>query len=176
MTKTLRTLLTLICGLAVTSAVAHAKPPEIRSVNVRGFQIGQPTVVTIDGVDLLPAPKLLLGAQSVEATLDDKQSNANRIVLTATLPNEIAPGLAQLRLATTDGVSNSVVVALDRMPQLPISETVAALPVSLHGSVPGSGSSKTTFTGKAGDDVLIEVEAKRLGSKLRPVVLLTLAP
>ena len=32
----------------------HAKPPEIRSVNVRGLQIGQPTVVTIDGIDLLP--------------------------------------------------------------------------------------------------------------------------
>ncbi len=139
-------------------------------MNVRGLQIGQPTVVTIDGVDLLPAPKLWLGAQAVEATLDEKQSNVNRLVLTATLPNEIAPGLAPLRLATTEGVSNSVVVALDRMPQLPITETVAALPVSLHGSVPGSGVSKTTFTGKAGDDLLIEVEAKRLGSKLRPVL------
>lgn len=148
----------------------HAKPPEIRGVNVRGLQIGQPTVVTIDGVDLLPAPKLRLGTQTVDATLDEKQSNANRVVLTATLPNETAPGLAQLRLATTDGVSNSVVVTIDRMPQLPITETVAALPVSLHGSVPGSGVSKTTFTGKAGDDLLIEVEAKRLGSKLRPVL------
>ena len=148
----------------------QAKPPEIRSLNVRGLQIAQPTVVTIDGVDLLPAPKLWLGTQTVDATLDEKQSNANRVVLTATLPKEIAPGLAQLRLATNEGVSNSVVVALDRMPQLPIAETVSALPVSLHGSVPGSGVSKTTLTGKAGDDLLIEVEAKRLGSKLRPVV------
>lgn len=156
--------------IALITSTAFARPPEIRSVNVRGLQIGQPTVVTIDGVDLLPAPKLLLGANAVAVTLDDKQSNANRIVLTATLSNETIPGLAQLRLATNEGVSNSVVVALDRMPQLPISQTVAVLPVSLHGSVPGSGSSKTSFTGKAGDDVLIEIEAKRLGSKLRPVV------
>ncbi|GDY09317.1 hypothetical protein LBMAG52_28030 [Planctomycetia bacterium] len=137
---------------------------------MRGFQIGQPTVVTIDGVDLLPAPKLWLNASAVDAAIDDKQSNANRLVLTATLPNEITPGVAQLRLATNEGVSNSVTVALDRLPQLPISETIAALPASLHGSVPGSGVSKTSFTGKAGEDVLIEVEAKRLGSKLRPVV------
>ena len=149
---------------------ANARPPEIRNVNVRGFQIGQPTVVTIDGVDLLPAPKLWLNASAVDAAIDDKQSNANRLVLTATLPNEITPGVAQLRLATNEGVSNSVTVALDRLPQLPISETIAALPASLHGSVPGSGVSKTSFTGKAGEDVLIEVEAKRLGSKLRPVV------
>lgn len=149
---------------------AIARPPEIRNINVRGFQIGQPTVVTIDGVDLLPAPKLWLNANAVEATIDDKQSNANRLVLTATLPNEITPGVAQLRLATNEGVSNSVTVALDRLPQLPIAETIAALPASLHGSVPGSGISKTSFKGKAGEDVLIEVEAKRLGSKLRPVV------
>jgi hypothetical protein len=156
--------------IALIEVQAQARPPEIRNVNVRGFQIGQPTVVTIDGVDLLPAPKLWLNANAVEAAIDDKQSNANRVLLTATLPNETTPGVAQLRLATNEGVSNSVTVALDRLPQSPISETIAALPVSLHGSVPGSGVSKTSFTGKTGDDVLIEVEAKRLGSKLRPVV------
>lgn len=170
MTTTASRLLIMVCGLTLISSVAEARPPEIRSVNVRGFQIGQPTVVTIDGADLLPAPKLWLNASAVEAMIDDKQSNVNRLVLTATLPNETAPGVAQLRLATNDGVSNSVTVALDRLPQLPISETIAALPASLHGSVPGSGVSKTSFTGKAGEDVLIEVEAKRLGSKLRPVV------
>ncbi len=163
-------MLIMVCGLTLISSVAQARPPEIRNVNVRGFQIGQPTVVTIDGADLLPAPKLWLNAISVAAVIDDKQSNVNRLVLTATLPNETAPGVAQLRLATNDGVSNSVTVALDRLPQLPIAETIAALPASLHGSVPGSGVSKTSFTGKAGEDVLIEVEAKRLGSKLRPVV------
>ncbi len=162
--------LALLAAVLCVPELVYGRPPEIRNVNVRGFQIGQPTVVTIDGVDLLPAPKLWLNAISVEAAIDDKQSNANRLVLTATLPNETAPGVAQLRLATNDGVSNSVTVALDRLPQLPISETIAALPASLHGSVPGSGVSKTTFTGKAGEDVLIEVEAKRLGSKLRPVV------
>ncbi len=161
----------VLCGcFAAMSSVAIAKPPEIRAVNVRGFQIGLPTVVTIDGTDLLPAPKLWLNASLIEAAIDEKQSNSNRVVLTATLPNEIVPSVAQLRLGTTDGLSNGVTVALDRLPQLPISETIAALPVSLHGTVPGSGISKTSFTAKAGDELLIEVEAKRLGSKLRPVL------
>ena len=157
----------LIVGLVCQPA--FARPPEIRSVNVRGFQIGQPTTITIDGVELFPAPRLFLNAQAIEATVD-LQSNANRVLFTATLPNETPPGLAQLRLATADGISNSVTVAVDRLPQTVFAESIAALPVSLHGSVPGSGSSRTTFTGKAGDDLLIEVEAKRLGSKLRPVV------
>lgn len=164
------TLIAAFVSVASFGQLALAKPPEIRAVNVRGFQIGQPTVVTIDGTDLLPTPKLWLNANSVEAVIDDKQSNANRVVLTATLPNEITPSVAQLRLGTSEGLSNGVTVALDRLPQLPISETVAALPISLHGSVPGSGVSKTSFTGKAGEELLIEVEAKRLGSKLRPVL------
>ena len=87
-------MLTLACGLVVTSVVAYARPPEIRSVNVRGFQIGQPTVVTIDGVDLAPTPKLWLNANAVEVVVDDKQSNANRVVLTATLPNETPSAVA----------------------------------------------------------------------------------
>ncbi len=91
-------------------SAAHARPPEIRNINVRGFQIGQPTVVTIDGADLLPAPKLWLNANAIEVVVDDKQSNANRVALTATLPNETTPGVAELRLVTNDGVSNSVTV------------------------------------------------------------------
>lgn len=156
--------------VALLATIAWAKHPEIRSLNVRGLQIGQPTVVTIDGVDLLPTPKLWLNAHAIDATLDEKQSNANRVVLTVTLSGDVTPGLAQLRLATADGLSNSMTVALDRLPQRPLAEMIATLPVSLHGSVPGSGVSKTSFVGKAGDEVLIEVEAKRLGSKLRPVL------
>lgn len=78
MTNRHATRLIFFCGLTLVSFAAQARPPEIRKVNMRGFQIGQSTVVTIDGTDLLPAPKLLLGANAVEATLDDKQSNANR--------------------------------------------------------------------------------------------------
>jgi len=155
--------------VALLATIAVAKPPEIRSINVRGLQIGHPTVITIDGVDLLPAPKLWLNAHVIEAMLDDKQSSANRVVFTATLPSESTPGLAQLRLATQDGLSNSMTVAIDRLPQLPLVDAITTLPSSWHGSVAGSGVSKTSFVGKAGDDVLIEVEAKRLGSKLRPV-------
>lgn len=151
-------------------ALAGARPPEIRSLNLRGLQIGQPTTITIDGTDLLPAPKLWLDTKPVDATLDEAKSNANRAVLTVALPNDVVPGLGQLRLATNDGLSNSFTVALDRLPQVALSETITALPVSMHGAVPGSGVAKTSFVGKAGEAVLIEVEAKRLGGKLRPVV------
>lgn len=40
-----------------------------------------------------------------------------------TLPNEAVPGLVELRLAARDGVPNSAIVAQDRLPPVPISET-----------------------------------------------------
>ena len=69
---------TLAIIVALAAVQADARPPEIRSVNVRGFQIGQPTVVTIDGVDLAPVPKLWLNANAVEAVVDLRQSNVLR--------------------------------------------------------------------------------------------------
>src|SRR5205085_3718425 len=44
------------------------------------------------------------------------------------------------------------------------------LPIAMHGSVGGSAVSETKVTGKAGQKFTIEVEAQRLGSKLRPVL------
>ena len=156
----------LLTGIA---AAAHARPPEIRNIDLRGLQIGAPTPLTIDGLDLLPAPRLFLNEKPVDIALDPR-STPTRAILTITLPDTTPAGIGTLRLATGDGFSNGIPVGLDRLPQSVMAAETKAIPASLHGSVPGSGVSRTTFPGKAGEDVLIEVEAKRLGSKLRPVV------
>lgn len=165
-----RTMFVLVTVLAVTvQTTAHAKPPEILNINLRGLQIGAATTLTIDGVDLLPAPQVFLDDRRLDVTFNQMSTPA-RLLLTVPLPETISPGVAQLRLATVDGFSNSVLVGVDRLPQMPIAEELAATQVSVHGSVPGSGVSRTKFPGKAGEEILIEVEAKRLGSKLRPVI------
>ena len=87
-----------------------------------------------------------------------------------TLDGDVEPGYHHLRVATDDGVSAPVVIAVDRLPQRPVTAAVAALPVALHGTVVGSAVVETKFAGKAGQKVMVEVEAQRLGSKLRPVV------
>ncbi len=165
-----RVLVVLFALLSVAAcSTADARQPEIRNVNIRGLQIGGTTTLTIDGTDLLPAPRLFLDEQAIETTLDPA-STPTRVLLSIPLPETIAPGLGVLRLATSEGFSNSLLVGLDRFQQLPLAEDIAARPVAMHGSVPGSGISRTAFAGKAGEDVIVEVEARRLGSKLRPVI------
>src|SRR5262249_37078087 len=51
-----------------------------------------------------------------------------------------------------------------------LGDTVEQLPAALHGAVVGGTTVEARFKGKAGEQVFVEVEAGRLGSKLRPVV------
>ncbi len=155
--------------LSFTASAAMARPPEIRNLDLRALQSGAATKLTMDGADLLPAPKFFLDDQPLEVQIDPA-STAARVIATVTLPAAIPSGVGQLRLSTQDGFSNSLLVGVDRFPQAALTPELAAVNVAVHGSVPGSGVSKTTFAGKAGEEVILEVESRRLGSKLRPVI------
>ena len=85
-------------------------------------------------------------------------------------PADAPPGYHNLRVVTEGGVSLPLVIGVDRLAQRPLAATAEGLPVALHGALTGSTVAKTSFPGKAGQKVMVEVEAQRLGSKLRPVI------
>lgn len=164
-----RLVLFAVVTLSVSQS-ADARPPEIRNINLRGLQIGQPTAIIIDGTDLLPNPQIFLGPQPLKEITLDPTSTATRLVLSIIVPDPTLTGISPLRLATPEGFSNSVLVGVDRLKQIPLAEKTEALNVALHGSVAGINVSKTTFPGKASEELIVEVEARRLGGKLRPVI------
>jgi hypothetical protein len=154
--------------LLVSAASVQAAEPNLRNLDVRGLQVGGTTTLTIDGDDLGTAPRLLLpfpAKQALKPGATDK-----RAVFEVALATDAPPGYHQLRVATEGGVSLPVVIGVDRLPQVPLAAEVAGLPVALHGVVNGSATVEARFSGKSGQKVRIEVEAQRLGSKLRPVV------
>jgi hypothetical protein len=75
-----------------------------------------------------------------------------------------------LRLASGRGISNSIVIGVDALTQIPFGESIPALPAALHGNLGGSGVLRTAFDGRSGDEIIVEVEAQRLAGKLRPVL------
>ncbi len=155
--------------LLACAASAQAAAPTIRNISVRGLQIGGATRVVIDGADLLPSPQLLLSIPLKEQTLAPK-ATVTRVEFEVALPDNAEPGLIHLRVVTPGGVSAPVVCAVDGLPQLPLAAEVASLPVALHGAVSGSSRVQTTFQGKAGQEIVCDVQAQRLGGKLRPVL------
>jgi len=154
--------------LTVHSSVSAA-PPTIRNLDRLGLQTGGSTVLTIDGDNLLPEPKLVLSVPIVKQVVQPK-GTANRVVIEVTLDKAAIPGLYNLRVANANGVSAGRIVAVDHLPQRVWEPKVAALPVSLHGTLNGSNKLTTSFMGKAGQVIQCEIEAQRLGGKLRPVL------
>jgi hypothetical protein len=147
--------------------VAGAAEPTIRDVNIRGLQINGTTTISVTGDDLGKTPKLLLpfpAKQTLKPGNTDKKADFDVTLESAT------PGLHHLRVVTDGGVSLPLVVGVDALEQKPFAAKVDSLPVALHGSLTGSTVLETTFTGKAGQKLSIEVESQRVGGKLRPVI------
>lgn len=157
-------ILSVVCVANVVDAA-----PNITNMSIRGLQIGGTTTVVIQGSDLLPDPKLVLGVPVAKQEIVGKPV-ANRVEFKLTLGDKITPGLYNLRLANANGISGIQVVAVDKLTQLPLAAQVKTLPAALHGSLTGSTISRTTFTGKRDERFVAEVEAQRLGGKLRPVL------
>lgn len=152
---------------AVVSTTSAA--PTVNRATPRGLQTGATTTLVIDGKDLLPEPRVLLSLpiarQSVKAG-----ATAAHAEIDVTLDAAAAPGIYQLRLVNAGGVSNPVAIGVDHLPELPFAPQVAALPAALNGEVLGGTILRASFPGHAGDQLVIEVESRRLGAKLNPVI------
>ena len=158
----------LLVAFSALTSTASAGEPTIRNLSLRGVEIGAATTIVVDGDELGTAPRLLLpiaAGQQLKPGGTDKQATFE-IVPEA----NVVPGIYQLRVVTDGGVSLPIVIAVDRLPQRPIAAVMEKLPVSLHGAVGGSTVVETTFAGQAGQKLSIEVDAQRLGSKLRPII------
>ncbi|MGE3807546.1 MAG: hypothetical protein AB7K24_23020 [Gemmataceae bacterium] len=155
--------------LLLVTQLSTAAPPAIRTIDRAGLQAGGTTILTIDGENLLPDPRLVVSFPIARQTVLPKGTE-KKVQIEVVLDKNVVPGFYNLRLANPDGVSGGQIVAVDHLPQQTWQPEVAALPISLHGNLTGSNRLATTFPGKKGQTILCEVEAQRLGGKIRPVV------
>ena len=158
--------LAAVCCLAASPLLAA---PTITSVSVRGLTIGQPTTIVIDGTDLLPDPQLVLPVK-VASQMVKPGATASHVELDVILDATSPPGIYLLRVASGKGISSPLAVGIDKLPQVAFAPQIASLPVAMHGSLAGPQVLKTTFTGTKGTNIVIDCEAQRLGSNLKPVV------
>ena len=158
----------LACGWALGGPFAPAGEPTLSNLNIRGLQLGGTTSLVVSGDEFGTAPKLLLpfpAKQELQPGATNNQATFN-----VTPEGDIQPGYYQVRVVTPGGVSLPLVIGVDKLPQLAFGPETAQLPAGLHGLVGGSVVSETKLTGKAGQKIQLEVEAQRIGSKLRPVL------
>jgi len=162
-------LLASCIGSGVLVREGRAAPPELREVTPRGLRAGATTRVVVQGENLNERTRLLL---STTPHLETRvaSATANQLELDVTVPADFAADLYPLRLANDDGVSTALLLSIDDLPQAAFGAETVELPVALHGSLGGDQVLRTRFAGRQGQSLVVDVEGKRVGSALRPVL------
>ncbi len=150
-------------------ANAEAAPPAINQILPRGLQIAATTTVALDGTDLSPATQIVLPIPITRQTVRPG-ATPQHVEIDVTLAGGVAAGIYDLRVATPGGISNAVAIGIDPLVQRSLAAQTAVLPAALSGTLSGGQTADTSFTLKKGEQIVVEVEARRLGSAIDPVV------
>jgi hypothetical protein len=174
-------LVALLLGLHIAMMApgrAYAQAPVINALAPLGLQPGQTAKVVVRGSNLGDARHLWTSI-AAEAALDPESKNdASSATFVVRVPQDAAPGVAAVRVATTRGISNLVLLLVDDLPGVAKrggnGSASAAQEVPFPAAVDGACDAETfdyyRFAGKRGQRVSIEVWARRLGSPLDPVI------
>ena len=150
-----------------------AAPPAIQSISQLGLQIGQTTRLSIQGTGLGGEPRINLPISGFTQAVV-RGSSKSHLMVDLTLPADVPPGIYPLSIVTRGGISTPVGIAVDSLPQLLVGDSMpdhpTPLPAAFSGLLAGAAQSRVYFSGKAGARVVAEVEAKRIGSPLDPVL------
>lgn len=143
--------------------------PSVGNITPPALHVGSAVTLRIDGGDLAANPRLLLPVAIAEQTIKPGGA-ANTVEIDVKLAASVAGGIYLARVATDSGVSNAFPIAIDALPTVPVPTNLSQMPVALFGDLTGGNVVRTTFSGQKDQAILIEVEARRLGGKLRPVL------
>lgn len=162
----------VVAGLWASAQSVHAAP-RITEIVPGGLQLGATTSVTIRGSQLAGPVKCMLPGMVAEVKVVSQ--SANQLQIDVQLPaTSLVPGIYPIRVATPSGISNPLLVSVDQLPTTALaSDThLKKLPAAVSGKLAGAQLTQLAFDGQAGQQVVVEVEAQRLGSALQPLLIL----
>lgn len=184
-----------LAGLAAAGgAVAAGPPPNLLDMHPHGGQQGRALRLVIEGYGVagemevespLPGSFARLGEAGDEDRLQKQRRPNDRNLQAAVFLVEIdanaAPGLYPLRAVSEDGLSNALLFRVDTLPEVseqslrdsvraPVAPTIEQLPVVIGGTLDGAERDQYRFRAEAGKRVVLEVEARRAGSAIDPVL------
>ncbi len=172
---------------------AHAATPVITELKPRGAEIGRPFTLTLIGRNIpeaarvtstLPAAfTLVLPSPKPGAMATPGRSVAFLVEPKA----DAAPGVYPIRIETPSGISNILLFTLGTFPEvteeesqpyaqpnsndsIETAEPVRSTPVVVNGTLRGPERDTYRISGKMGERRVVEVEARRCGSAIDPVL------
>ena len=167
-------------------AAGCAAQPVITDLQPRGAQKGRPFTLTIVGRDLGEGARIESTLPATFTPIGTVKGVMGASFLVEPKP-ETAVGVYPIRVVTPNGISNLQLFAIGAFPEfteeeslpgaLPNSndtiESAQALPsapLTINGKLRGPERDVYRFSAKAGEKRVIEVEARRCGSAIDPVI------
>jgi hypothetical protein len=176
-------------------------PPSLAKIWPVGMERGTTATFTLDGRNLSGAKAVIFDAPGITAKISQitdlpeekptgKFSTAAAVplakkqsaLLEITVANDVPPDVYRFRVQTPLGTTNMVPLAIGSLPEVkkseksgnaPLSQPVA-LPATMVGTIAAPGDKdRYEFDGKTGEDVVFEVVASKLGSRLESLLALS---
>ena len=156
-----------------SNSVQQSAVPEIKSLSQYGLTAGRNNRLIVVGSDVQSA-SLKLSVNGCRITPVDGEKQGQQAFDIFVDPT-VVPGRYLLWMISQHGASKPVVISIDGLPQTLASELSEAnpllqLPVAVSGTISGTEQKRIHFKAAVGQVLSAEVEARRLGSNLDPVV------
>ena len=171
---------------------ALAGPPVITELQPRGAERGHSFTLTISGRDL-PAEARVVSPLPASFTpvlpaQTDTMATPGRSIAFLVEPKfDITPGVYPIRLESVKGISNVLLFTIGTFPEvteaeslpyarpnrndsIETAEPIQQFPVTVNGTLRGAERDVFRIYGKAGERRIFEVEARRCGSAIDPVL------
>lgn len=156
--------------------------PELASLEPRGIERGRKSRLLLHGKNLLDVKALQFNHQGLSGTIvEDAASLAKRVTIDITAADEVPRGSYEVAVVTPGGTSGKLKFEVDDHPQRveaepndrPADSTTAELPVSFWGTLSHRGDIDSfSFHATEGETVVLDVAAKRFGSKANAILTL----
>ncbi len=166
-----------------TGAVIPAPPPpkpELAALSIRGAAIGQASRIKLTGKHLGDVTAVKTNHEKLAARLVAVES-PTQLEIEVSAGGEMSPGRYEIWVTSPAGESGKLALHLDDLPQfaesepndLPSQATAATLPADVWGVLAARGDvDRIGFDARAGQKLLFDIAADRIGSKAN--ILLTL--
>jgi hypothetical protein len=163
------------------ASLAYCQPPSVGFLLPGGIQPGKPVDVVLHGANLASPTGMWSDLPlSAELTpgIEGNGTQPASVSYRFTVPADTPPGVAGIRVATGQGISNLRLILVDDLPSVlensnnksPQTAQPVTLPVAVDGACDAETSDFYKISVVAGQRVAVEVFARRLGFPLDPTI------
>ncbi len=175
--------------VSVSFAAFAAAPPMLTGLEPRGAQRGKSFTLTIEGKNLAEGGQVLSTLPAAFTAMTPPQENmaaGRKLPFLVELKADAAVGTYPIRVQTPDGISNVLLFTVGAFPEVTEAESKPEsqehtndsiekaerieAPVIVNGTLRGPDRDYYRIHAKQGERLVIEVEARRLGSAIDPVL------